>query len=400
MQQAWDTALAALQPSARDLEHGLALHASAVVIDSYGFAPTMAADTTALEAAAGRGAAPPELRDRHEEMSMLLGIDDEGERREFMDAWDAAGVTCIFQNAGAEASSVKRLLRRLAHYTRLADVMPDFCPKAVEPDDIATAHRTGRHCLYFSANGVPLADEWGSAEAELSFVRIFFQLGIREMHLTYNRRNLIGDGCAELSNGGLSDFGRAAVAELNRVGVIVDVAHSGWQTSLETAQASTGPMVASHSACNAVHEHPRGKPDEVIRAIADTGGYMGICCVPAFLGGGIERFLDHIEHVARTIGIDHVAIGTDRPYQSRQQRAQASAVAAILPPARHFETLWPPHVPHSGTEFDTETNDQSLAWTNWPLFTVGLVQRGYSDADIGKVIGGNALRVARAVYPA
>ena len=89
-------------------------------------------------------------------------------------------------------------------------------------------------------------------------MRVFFQLGIRMMHVTYNRRNLLGDGCAEPANGGLSDLGRAAIAEMNRVGVIVDVAHSGWRTSLEAAKASQKPMVASHTVCDGAEPpHPR-----------------------------------------------------------------------------------------------------------------------------------------------
>ena len=127
---------------------------------------------------------------------------------------------------------------------------------------------------------------------------------------------MLGDGCAEPSNAGLSDLGRAAIAEMNHVGVIVDVAHAGWQTSLEAARASTKPIVASHTACAALNRHIRGKPDEVIRAIVGTGGYVGICCVPAFLGGrgDLTALLDHIDHAVRAFGADHVAIGTDRAH--------------------------------------------------------------------------------------
>ena len=88
---------------------------------------------------------------------------------------------------------------------------------------------------------------WESAEEELHLLKLFFMMGIRMMHLTYNRRNMLGDGCAELANGGLSDFGAMAIREMNRVGIIVDVAHSGWQTSLEAVKASSKPVVASHS---------------------------------------------------------------------------------------------------------------------------------------------------------
>ncbi len=156
---------------------------------------------------------------------------------------------------------------------------------------------------------MPIPQDWNSVEEELRDIRIFFQLGIRIMHLTYNRRNMIGDGCAEPANAGLSDFGRAVVAQMNHVGVIVDVAHAGWQTSLEAAQVSKRPMVSSHSGCCALNRHYRCKPDEVIGAIADTGGYIGICCIPAFLGGSgdISSVLDHIDYVIKGLFVSSCA---------------------------------------------------------------------------------------------
>jgi membrane dipeptidase len=259
------------------------------------------------------------------------------------------------------------------------------------------AKKQGRQCLYFSGNGVPLTQAWVSVEDELRYVRVFFQLGIRMMHVTYNRRNMLGDGCAEPANGGLSDFGRAAVAEMNRVGVIVDVAHSGWQTSLEAAKTSRRPMVASHSGCAAVNRHIRTKPDEVIRAIADTGGLIGICLIPSFLGrgGDISALLDHIDHVAKRFGTDHVAIGTDVAYSSRNAEAENKKIPRQRRGRTRFAALWPPGALTPASPRQT----RSLAWTNWPLITVGLVQRGYSDSDIQKILGGNMLRVARAVLP-
>jgi membrane dipeptidase len=185
------------------------------------------------------------LLDAREEMIMTRAVTAPAERAEFAEAMRASGVTCIFQNAGEEGNEVGRLIKRLARFTYLTDMLRDTLVRAALPEDIEAAHRAGKHCLYLTGNGVPLAQEGVSTEEELRFVRIFFQLGIRMMHLTYNRRNLLGAGCAEPANGGISDLGRAAIAEMNRVGVIVDVAHSGWRTSLEAAQASQRPMVWS-----------------------------------------------------------------------------------------------------------------------------------------------------------
>jgi membrane dipeptidase len=301
-------------------------------------------------------------------------------------------MTAIFQNAGEEGQDPLRLMKRLARFTWVCDMLRDDVFKAVRPDDIIAAKKQKKRCLYFSGNGVPLAQHWASVEHELGYIRLFHQLGIRMMHVTYNRRNMLGDGCAEPANGGLSDFGRAAIREMNRTGVIVDVAHSGWQTSLEAAKASSKPMVASHSGCVAVNRHIRCKPDEVIRAIADTGGYVGICCIPSFLGrgGDIAAFLDHIDYIVKRFGADHVTIGTDISYSSIHS-SEENRKAGPRPRTRtRFEAFWPPDARPGSSRGLT------LEWTNWPIFTVGMVQRGHSDADIQKILAGNVLRVSRA----
>ncbi len=387
------TALGALKPSQRDLDHGLRLHRESLVFDAYGFSPRAAVDGDAVRALMEQGASETELRDQREDMTMTRAAVSEAERAEFIRAWNAAGVTCIFQNCGEESSDPLHLIKRLARFTYLTDHLSGVLRRAVSPDGVEHAHADGVGCLYFTGNGVPLTQHWNSVEDELRYVRIFFQLGIRMMHVTYNRRNRLGDGCAETANGGLSDFGRAAVAEMNRVGIIVDVAHSGWQTSLEAARASSKPMVASHTTCGQIYSHIRSKPDEVIRAIADSGGYVGICCIPRFLrgSGDIVALLDHIDYAVKTFGADHVAIGTDIAYRSMLSEAEARKVPRGGPSRTRFAALWPEDNYVTTTEMT-----RSLAWTNWPLFTVGMVQRGHSDEAIRKILGGNVLRVARA----
>lgn len=395
----WEIALGVLQPTPTQVEHGLELHRASVVVDAYGFSPRAAFDGEVLAAAMAAGASDLELADLREDHSMTRMADDPAERAEFLAAFDWAGVTCIVQNAGEEGQAVDRLVKRLARFTYATDKLRDVCPHAAWPEDIEAAHAAGRHCLYFTGNGVPLPQQGVSLEEELRYIRIFFQLGIRMMHLTYNRRNVIGDGCAEPANAGLSDFGRAVVAEMNRQGVIVDVAHSGWQTALEAAQTSSRPMVASHSCCAAVNYHVRSKPEEVIRAICDTGGYIGIAAVPAFLGhsGDLNALLDQVDYVAKQFGPQHVAIGTDVAYTSQNEKAQW----AKLPPGRRSRSRWESFWPANDALFDPHWQQpvmtRSLAWTNWPLFTVGLVQRGYSDDAIRLILGGNVLRVAKAV---
>lgn len=388
-----------LKPNDRDLQHGLELHAKSVVFDVYGFSPNAAVDGDRLADAVKSGASDIELQDLEEDLRMTRYVTDTAERAEYLQAWEASGVTCVFQNAGEEGSDPLRLLKRLARFTYSTDHLRDIVSKAVTPDDIVVAKKDGRRCLYFTGNGVPLTGDAVSVADELRYVRTFFELGIRMMHVTYNRRNLLGDGCAETANGGLSDLGRAAVAEMNRVGVIVDVAHSGWRTSLEAAHVSQKPMVASHTTCATLQQHIRAKPDEVIQAIVDGGGLVGICAIPHFLGrtGDIAALLDHVEYVVKKFGIDHVGIGTDIGYRSRNDAVELKKVPARAKRRTRYEALWPDDAFLTGTEADKRyPKSKSLAWTNWPLFTVGLVQRGYSDEQIEKILGLNMLRVAQA----
>jgi len=273
----------------------------------------------------------------------------------------------------------------------------DFLVRVIAADDILEAKRAKKAALALCTCGVPLSQRWDAKEDELEQIRVFFQLGVRMMHLTYNRRNLIGEGCGEAANAGLSDFGRAAIAEMNRVGVIVDVAHSGWRTSLEAAKASKQPVVASHTGAHALNAHFRCKPDDVLRAIVDGGGIIGICAVSQFLGRSrdLNAMLDHIDYVARRFGVDHVAIATDQGYRSRAAGAEYGRIPKRQRPwTAEWEGLWP--VPLASEP----ASEATMAWTNWPLFTVGLVKRGYSDRDIQKIIGGNALRMVKTAFPA
>lgn len=399
MKLSYELALKALNPTKSQLEHGLELHRNSFVFDAYGFQPTAAVDSEKIITAIKGKASAKEIRDRYENSYMTRYAAVEKERKEFENAWKVSGVTCLFQNAGEEGNSIERLLKRLARFTYTTDMLKDFVSKAATPDDIIKAYNEKKKALYFTGNGVPLPQNWNSLEEELMYIEVFFQLGIRMMHLTYNRRNVIGDGCAEISNGGLSDFGRAVVKEMNRVGVIVDVAHSGWQTSFEAAKKSEKPIVASHSCATAVNNVIRSKPDDVISAIADTDGYIGVCCIPRFLGGtgDISAMMKHIDYIAKKFGVERVAIGTDNGYSSQYSAEANNAIGtATKQPVRRkkWEVFWP----KENDFIKTPEMKKTMEWTNWPLFTVGLVQLGYSDSDIQKIIGENVLRVAKAAF--
>jgi membrane dipeptidase len=398
--RAREIALDLLKPTPAQIDHAWELHFGSPVFEAYGFAPRCAIDADRLNAAADSGASSDELSDLREAMTMSRHTSDARERQEFFDAFHAAGVTCIFQNAGEEGNDPERLLKRLAHFTKATDLLQPELRKVTTAGEVLAAKKAGHVALCFTGNGVPLPQRWASVRDELRLIPIFHSLGIRMMHLTYNRRNPIGDGAGEPHDGGLSDFGRAVVAEMNRAGVIVDVAHSGWKTAADAAKASAKPMVASHTTCAEVYRHFRGKPDDVIRAICDTGGLVGMCGIPRFLGGrgDLTSLLDHLDHLIGKFGAEHAAIGVDTAYVSRfdreerlKLRKRPGGASPLSGAGDRWEHLWPKD------EFQaTPEAEQSLAWTNWPLFTLALVMRGHSDATIRQILGENVMRVLRA----
>lgn len=395
-----EIALSLLKPTQAQIEHAWDLHFGSVVFESYGFAPRFAVDGEAINQAIREEASSAELSDLREQMSMNRGATNERERKEFLESFHAAGVTCIFQNAGEEGNDPLRLIKRLAHFTRATDLMKPALSKVVTAEEILAVKKAGHVSLCFTGNGVPLRMAWESVRDELRLVRVFHELGIRMMHLTYNRRNPIGDGAGEPHDGGLSDFGKAAVAEMNKTGVIVDVAHSGWTTAADAARASSKPMVASHTTCASVYKHFRGKPDDTIKAICDTDGLVGMCCISRFLGGkgDITALMDHMDHLIKTFGSQHAAIGCDISYVSRFEKEERLKImrrpdgsSPLGGSGDRWEHLWP-----KDDYQTTPEAEQSIAWTNWPLFTLGMIMRGHSDDTIRQVIGGNMLRVLKA----
>jgi len=395
-----EVGLSILQPSPKDLQHGLELHEACFVAESYSLGLHAPLDFEALNKATEEGASDLEFQDLVEGMVKSRWAQTDELRSQYRKAWEASGVNCMFVNAGEEGSLPMRLIKRLAGYISLCDRMPDFLGKVTDADSMESIWKSGRRSICLTTNGVPLTGDQYTVEDELRYLTVFQQLGARMMHLTYNRRNLIGDGCGELANGGLSDFGKAAVREMNRLGIIVDLAHTGWQTCLDTAKISTRPVVVSHSAAWALSEHIRCKTDEVMQAVVDTGGTIGITNIPRFLGrtGDIAALLDHIDYVTQKFGVDSVTIGTDKGFRFPDA---AEAEKQLLPRGRkraRWNGLWPPGQEVYTPEWQKPEQVQSMIWTNWPLFTVGLVQRGYSDDDIAKIIGGNLLRVARQVW--
>jgi membrane dipeptidase len=150
-------------------------------------------------------------------------------------------------------------------------------------------------------------------------IATFRRLGVRIMQLTYNNRGIFGDGCLEPGNAGLSKAGIATVQRMNELGIALDLSHSGYRTTSEGIARSAKPVLISHSGCAAVYPHPRNKPDEILKALADHGGYFGVYLMPYLVASPTvptrEHVLHHVVHAINVCGGDHVGIGSDGAIQ-------------------------------------------------------------------------------------
>lgn len=398
---AWDSGMALLNPSRRDFELGMELHAGEVSLDHFGFLPAIHSRELEVAWDALRNAQIGGA-EFHFEISLLrqrAGTQTPGALEEFLYALAASGLSGVIQTA-AEGKSFDQDFKRLASFRGIERAAGSAVATVGSADELEALHARGTFALALSVNGPPLTGNLMDPRDEFQWLQTWHDLGVRLMHLTYNRRNPAGDGCMEEANGGLSDLGHELVARLNQLGMIIDLPHTGEQTCLDAIRVSERPVMASHTGRKSFCNHSRTKSDKVLKAIAESGGLVGVVSLPSLLGGdgNLNTLLDAVDDMISLIGVDHVAISTDYAYRSA---APAEFSHGRLPGAEYNPAWWGIWKPGgSQGSKSTEHFGGSLQWTNWPLFTVGLVTRGYSEADITKILGGNFLRVLKAHSPA
>lgn len=398
---AWKRGLEALKPSPAQLQHGLELHQNLFVMDGFAFLPVGIWDDELIKQwndLKDSFVGARELSKRMEQARETAMTRNVGSANEFVAAVRGTGLKCMVQTV-AEGKSRQEDIFRMSNNFQVLRTFRNTLVQAGSVEEIAEANAAGKVAVVWSINGPPLAGELQELDQELSWIDTWYYLGVRLMHMTYNRRNLVGDGCAEDTNAGLSALGKDLIAKLNQTGIIVDTSHSGRQTTLEAAKYSSKPMMASHTAACGVFDYMRCKTDPELKAIADTDGLVGVYGLANMLGHNatINTMLDHIDYIARLIGVEHVSIGTDNMYQSGWPEGVRG-----YPKARFTGNTWWGNWTRPGgrpVPSSDESSAGSLAWTNWPLYTVGLVMRGYSDDDIAKIMGQNFLRVLKANEP-
>jgi membrane dipeptidase len=312
---------------------------------------------------------------------------DEAVRRDIKDVWAGSGVNGVQVTLGGlelNPSAWECVLRDAAYWhgrERIADDL-SIC---LDAEGLLAAAAAGKTGVMLGTQDAAWIDD------ELLRLETLHNLGLRIVQLTYNNRNLLGDGCTERQQSGLSNFGIRVVKELNRLGIVVDVSHSGAGVTMDAIEASAAPVAITHSCCTAVAAHPRAKSDSVLRALAEREGYFGVVAVPFFIkptgGATLDDMLDHLEHAAGIVGIDKVGIATDwggwTPDMPTELSERSRAAFAPLGFRKSDMPVWGVSIP----EFEN--------WQSWPNLTAGLMRRGFDDREIAGIIGGNWLQFLR-----
>jgi membrane dipeptidase len=358
------------------------LHRDSIVVDTMGpSGPFVATEAilARLDEHVASGTAPALAIDEMDAMAddALL----RGELDGFWKEWDRSGVdvcSVTLGAFGADPFTYENAKRDLARWQRKFDAL-DRLVKVTTSADAERVHDEGNHGVILNFQNTT---HFGDDLAKLDE---FYELGARIIQLTYNSRNLVGDGCMEPNPSGLTRFGLDVVRRMNELGILIDVSHCSEATAFDAAVTSEAAIAITHGFAKALNPHDRGASDDLIRTIGERG-YVGVVCVPFFLTTDAHVTLDHltrhIDHIAGLVGIDHVGIGTD------------------------WSPEFPPQLVHLLNEevrrlgfrdehrVDFAAKIEGLdAWADWPNLTKALIARGYSDDDVRGILGGNFLRL-------
>jgi membrane dipeptidase len=274
----------------------------------------------------------------------------------------------------------------VVQWNRWFDQCGDVIRRVRTTGDIARAKAEGKVGIILGWQNTSGIDD------QLGFLEVFKDLGVGFMQLTYNTQNLIGTGCYESRDSGLSDFGREAVHEMNRVGIAIDLSHVGPKTCEDTILHSRKPVCYTHVCPRALRDHPRNKTDSELRLIAERGGFVGITRFTPLLPRGIRSTLDDyvaaMEYAVDLVGEDAVGIGTDIPQDQ--------------PESMTWYAMHDKGYARQLADLSKETGDlPGLArFGEFPNITATMVRRGWSEARIRKVMGENWVRFLRQVWGA
>ena len=302
-----------------------------------------------------------------------------GASMEALERHRQAGVSFVSVNVGMDMNPLAQVMRVIAGFRAWLAAHDDRFLLAGTLEDVERAKGEEKLAVAFDLEGSVMLED------DPAMVRLFRDLGVRQIHLAYNRDNSVGGGCHG-KDVALTALGREVVAAINESGMIMDCSHTGYRTSMEIMERSTRPVVFSHSNPRALKSHARNVTDDQIDACASTGGVVAINGIGIFLGANdirVETLLRHVDYAAGRVGVAHVGLGLDYMF---------GALSGDLPAESRAEEWWPP-----GNEYDV-ADMKVVPPERFPEITEGLLARNYSEADVQAILGGNMVRVAAASW--
>ena len=334
-----------------------------------------------------------DARQLHADSLVIDGLNAGGPHPEWLPLLKQAEVDATvstigwMQNARGTFQDIEFLKERVAE-------SPDALTLATTAREIEQAKRDGKTAVVMCSQNTRLIED------EVRLLDTFHAVGMRIIQLTYNEGNLVGDGCTEPRNAGLTEFGRAVVKRMNKLGLILDGSHTGKRTTMEAMQLSETPFVFTHANAKTLSNSARNIDDEQIEACARSGGVVGVNAFSAFVkaedpaNATFDDFLDHIDHMVKVAGIDHVGIGLDQT-ETRGWYTQRGVGNDPNPSSDRRERVAPKA---TYPVYSYVPGLESI--TGMPLVTDGLVRRGYKAPDVAKILGLNWMRVYRQVWGA
>jgi membrane dipeptidase len=294
--------------------------------------------------------------------------------------WKDAGVDYLSVDVGYDVMDWRMTVKSLAAFRRWIRATDGY-RLVTSVAEVRQAKKAGDLAVTFDLEGMNCLD------GSLDMVELYHSLGVRQMLFAYNKNNLAGGGCHN-GNEGLSDFGRAVIGEMNRLGMIVDLSHCSHRTTMEAMELSSAPCIFSHSNSRELWDHERNIRDDQVKACAATGGVVGIVGIGIFLGNNDIRtstLADHIDHYVNLVGPTHVGIGLDYAFEGE---GDDEGLGAVLDAAPDY---WPK------SQYDYPAVDCAHPRQIFEL-TEELLRRQYKEDDVVAILGGNFMRVAEAVW--
>ncbi len=297
-------------------------------------------------------------------------------RDQTLPRFGASGFNFVSLTLASDSESQAEVFKSIARERRYVSDRAESLCLVESVDDILSSKRDGKLAVSFNLQGT------NALAGDIGVVEPLYKLGVRQILMVYNRKNLVGDGCHEPTDGKLSQFGVELVEEMNRVGMIVDCSHTGYRTSMDVMEVSTEPVIFSHSNPRSLWDHDRNIRDDQAKACAATGGLVGVVGVGIFMGeddASTETFFRQIDYYAELIGTEHIALGLDYVYDVEAEKRYMAGVQ--VPVHGNYQNM--------NSFFQPE---------QLPELTEMMIANGYEEQAVRNILGESFLRIAGKVW--